>query len=124
MKALPILFAALLVTAPVLASGYTVRSERLAPLTGPESPSEMKSFDLCGTDIGTMAEIDGIVVLAFGDTFGWRGDSCRPFGPNWRSNVIAFTTDKDPSDGVVIDDWLKDADGKAIAAAEGAHRPK
>ena len=124
MKALPILLATLLASPAALADGYSVTSELVAPLTGPEAPSEMKSFDLCGTDIGTMAEISGTIVLAFGDTFGWQGDTCRPFGPNWRSNVIAFTTDKDPSDGVVIDDWLKGDDGKAIAASEGAHMLK
>jgi hypothetical protein len=68
-----------------------------------------------------MAEIGGRIALAFGDTFGWQGETCRPFGPNWRSNVLAFTDDLDPSDGVEIDSWLADANGKAIAIAEGAH---
>ncbi|RYE09622.1 MAG: DUF4185 domain-containing protein [Hyphomicrobiales bacterium] len=103
------------------AAGFDVRSELVGPLTGPEAPSPMQGFDICGTDLGTMAEIDGRIVIAFGDTFGWRGDSCPKFGPNWRSNVIAFTTDMDPSDGVTIDDWLTGDDGRAIAAAEGRH---
>jgi hypothetical protein len=108
-------------TGAARAAGFEVRSEPIGPLTGPDAPSEMQSFDICGTDLGTMAEINGTIAIAFGDTFGWRGESCPKFGPNWRSNVIAFTTDTDPSDGVAIDDWLKGDDGRAIAAAEGRH---
>jgi hypothetical protein len=122
LKLWPLILAAL--ASPTFAAEYSVSTELVQALTGPEAPSEMRRYDICGTDIGTMAEIGDTIVLAFGDTFGWRGDTCRPFGPNWRSNIIAFSTDKDPSDGVAIDDWLTGADGKAIAASEGAHRPK
>jgi len=113
--------ALLAAAAPALAAGYTVSAEKVKALTGPNAPAEMKAPDICGTDLGTMAEIDGRIVLAFGDTFGWQENACIRFGPNWRSNVIAFTSDKDPADGVVIDGWMTGADGKAIAAAEGAH---
>ena len=112
---------ALLVSSPALAQDYSVTSTLVKALTGPNAPAEMKGSDVCGTDLGTMAEVNGTIVLAFGDTFGWRGDSCTKFGPNWRSNVIAMTTDRDPSDGIVIEDWLTGADGKAVAAAEGRH---
>jgi hypothetical protein len=114
----------LLLATPAFAAEFTVRSELVKALTGPNAPAEMKKFDICGTDLGTMAEIDGTVVLAFGDTFGWQGNACIRFGPNWRSNVIAFTTDTDPADGVVIDDWLTGADGRAVAASEGSHMDK
>ena len=120
MKMLTAAFA-LLVSSPVLAQDYTVTSTLVKALTGPNAPGEMKVPDICGTDLGTMAEVNGTIVLAFGDTFGWNGDSCRKFGPNWRSNVIAMTTDMEPADGIVIEDWLKGEDGKAIAAAEGRH---
>lgn len=40
-----------------------------------------------------------------------------------RSNVIGFTTDTDPSDGVIIEDWLTDGEDRAIAAIEGRHVP-
>jgi hypothetical protein len=106
---------------PALGQEFTVKTTMVKPLTGPESPSEMQRFDICGTDLGTMAELDGTIVLAFGDTFGFQGDSCQRFGGNFRSNVIGFTTDMDPSDGVVIEDWLAGADGRAIAAVEGRH---
>jgi Domain of unknown function (DUF4185) len=84
----------------------------------------MKARDACGTDLGTMAEVGDTIVLAFGDTFGWMGDTCPRFGPNMRSNVIGFTTDRDPSDGVVIEDWQSDGDGRAIAAIDGRHDPQ
>ena len=112
---------ALLVTPAALAQEFTVTSTLVGALTGPDAPAEMEKYDICGTDLGTMAEVNGTIVMAFGDTFGWRGDSCPRFGPNWRSNVIAMTTDTDPSDGVVIEDWLTGDDGRAIAAAEGRH---
>jgi hypothetical protein len=79
--------------------------------------------DICGTDIGTMAELDGKVYFAFGDTFGFRGNECPRFGPNWRSNALAASSDLDPSDGVSWDWWLTGPDGNAIAVTEGAHQP-
>ncbi len=115
---------ALLIAPQAMAQDFTVTSTLVKALTGPNAPAEMQRYDICGTDLGTMAEIGGNIVLAFGDTFGWQGDGCPKFGPNWRSNVIAFTTDKDPSDGVVIEDWLTGEDGRAIAAREGQHMLK
>lgn len=112
-----------LIASSAFGQEFSVRTTLVGPLTGPEAPSEMKSLDICGTDIGTMAEVNGTIVIAFGDTFGWHGDICPRFGPNMRSNVIGFTTDTDPSDGVIIEDWLKDDDGHAIAAIEGRHDP-
>jgi hypothetical protein len=112
-----------LIASSAFGQEFTVTATLVEPLTGPESRSEMKSFDICGTDIGTMAEVNGTIVIAFGDTFGWQGDNCQRFGPNMRSNAIGFTTDKYPSDGVVIEDWLKDGHGRAIAAIEGRHEP-
>jgi hypothetical protein len=108
---------------PAFGQEFTVTTTMVKPLTGPEAQSGMQRLDICGTDLGTMAEIGGTIVLAFGDTFGWQGGYCQRFGPNMRSNVLGFTTDKDPSDGVVIDNWLTDKDGRAIAAIEGRHEP-
>lgn len=117
--------AALLLAAAsgAMAAPYTVTVEKIAPLTGPDAPSDMKTPDICGTDIGTMAELDGRIYFAFGDTFGYAGLACPRFGPNWRSNVLAHTTDTDASDGIGIEGWLKGPDGKAVAVTEGAHQP-
>jgi hypothetical protein len=114
----PLLALVALTAWPALAQDHAVTTTLVGPLTGPGAPSDMRTPDVCGTDIGTMAEMDGTIIIAFGDTFGWQGGNCRKFGPNMRSNAIAFTTDTDPSDGVTIDD---SADGRAIAAIEGRH---
>jgi hypothetical protein len=103
----------------------TVEVEKVAALTGPEAPSDMVRPDVCGTDIGTMAEMNGRIYIAFGDTFGFSGGRCSPGpgGPNWRSNVLAITTDEDPQDGIVIDKWITDRHGRATALTQGAHQP-
>lgn len=119
LKSLVLAFA--LAAAPALGAHYTATTVKIAALTGPDAPVDMRAPDICGTDLGTMAEIDGRIVLAFGDTFGWTDGRCVRFGPNWRSNVIGTTSDKDPSDGVGIDWWVTGADGRAVAATEGAH---
>jgi len=101
-----------------------IRVEKVSALTGAESPTEMKSLDICGTDLGTMTEIGNRIFFAFGDTFGYEGDICRGIGgPNWRSNVFASTSDHEPSDKIVLRDWLRGPDGKATAIVEGAHEP-
>ena len=95
----------------------------VGPLTGPDAAESMREVDVCGTDIGTMTELDGRIFFAFGDTFGYRGETCPRFGPNWRSNVLASTSDVDPSDGVDIGWWLTGWQGRAVAVTEGAHQP-
>jgi Domain of unknown function (DUF4185) len=101
-----------------------IRVELIGALTGPDARTQMKSVDICGTDLGTMTEIGNRIFFAFGDTFGYDDDHCRGVGgPNWRSNVFASTTDHDPADGILLQDWLRGADGKAIAIVEGAHQP-
>ncbi|MEX2540777.1 MAG: DUF4185 domain-containing protein [Trueperaceae bacterium] len=101
----------------------SVETEKVAALTGPEAPGEMRRPDICGTDIGTMAELGGRIYFAFGDTFGYRGEECPKFGPNWRSNVLASTGDHDPADGIVLQQWLTGSRGSAVAMTEGAHQP-
>jgi hypothetical protein len=104
------------------AAGYTASVTRIGALTGPQAPGDMRRADVCGTDIGTIAEIGGRLAFAFGDTFGWDGTRCAPFGPNWRSNWLGFSSDTDPADGVVIDDWYRKGGGEAaVAVAEGVH---
>jgi hypothetical protein len=109
---------------PVAPKIKEIRVEKVRALTGPDSPTEMKSLDICGTDLGTMTEVGNRIFFAFGDTFGYQGDICRGVGgPNWRSNVFASTTEHHPSSGVVLEHWLRGPDGKAIAIVEGAHQP-
>lgn len=95
---------------------------RVGALTGPDAPSSTRGVDVCGTDIGTMAELGGKVYFAFGDSFGFRGEACPRFGPNWRSNLLGVTADLDPSDGIEWERWLTGPDGRAVAVTEGAHQ--
>jgi hypothetical protein len=101
-----------------------IRVEMVRALTGSDSPTEMRSLDVCGTDLGTMTEVGNRIFFAFGDTFGYAGDICRGIGgPNWRSNVFASTSDHNPANKVDLTDWLRGPDGKATAIVEGAHQP-
>ncbi|MBJ3786048.1 DUF4185 domain-containing protein [Devosia sediminis] len=118
--ALPLTAALLL---PAAAADYTVAVEKIAALTGPEATADMRGPDICGTDIGTIAELDGRMLFAFGDTFGFNGADCPRFGPNWRSNVLANSTDFDASDGIDLTDWLTGMTGRAVAVSEGDHLP-
>ena len=102
-------------------SGVTVR--KIAALTGPEATSSTQAVDLCSTDLGTMTELGDRIYFAFGDSFGYAGDTCKPFGPNWRSNLLGHSRDHNPSDGLTWDGWYTGDDGKAIAVSEGAHQP-
>src|SRR5688572_9142930 len=84
-------------------------------VTGPESPNQPDvNYDVDGTDLGSMFELDGTVYIAMGDTFG----CCRPpeggsGGANWRNNVVAYSTDRDLSDGMTIDGMLVNRRGRA-----------
>jgi len=106
------------------AADFTATVSKVAPLTGPTAPGEMKTPDICGTDLGIVTETPSRLYFAFGDTFGYAGNACPRFGPDWRSNVFAHTSDRDPGDGIALDGWLTDpATGRAKAVTEGKHQP-
>jgi hypothetical protein len=121
-------FGASIVTHSVLAAPiqpriWSIATSKICALTGPQALIDQKSVDVCGTDLGTMTELNGRIYFAFGDTFGYDGDICRGVGgPNWRSNCFASTADRDPGNGVRLTDWLRDPGGHAIAIVQGAHQ--
>lgn len=85
-------------------------------VTGPDSPNHTdEGFGVLGTDLGSMFDLDGTLWIAFGDTFG----CCRPAqgggGGQWRYNVLAYSTDQDVEDGITLDGWITDANGRARA---------
>lgn len=88
---------------------------RVAALTGADAPNRTDRFDVYGTDLGSMFSFGERVYFVFGDTFG-----CRPpgltgaGGDNWRSSAMAYTTDKNPADGVILDGMVANAQGAAI----------
>jgi hypothetical protein len=116
-----------MMTHPILAEPIqprimSIATSKVGALTGPHALTDQKKVDICGTDLGTMAEQNGRIYFAFGDTFGYDGATCQGVGgPNWRSNSFASTTDLDPRDGVRLSEWLCGPDGRAIAIIEGNH---
>ncbi|MCF3112180.1 DUF4185 domain-containing protein [Niabella sp. CC-SYL272] len=84
-------------------------------------------YNIGGTDLGIAWRMEnGTVGLFFGDTYG------RDFRPgmggpgmagDWRSNVLAFSGDKDLSDGLTIDAVLPDAHGNAKEVITSRHDP-
>lgn len=89
--------------------------------TGPD-------FDVYGTDLGIMWHIGGKRIgLFFGDTYGkgFVAGKNGGNGENWRSNVLAFSSDTDPDDGLKIDSMACDPSGQAREiCAGGKTRPE
>lgn len=89
-------------------------------VTGPDSPSQTDvNYDVTGTDLGSMFDMDGTLYIAFGDTFG----CCPPAdggagGENWRNNVLGYTTDRQLEDGITLDGMIVGEDGKAVAVLQ------
>lgn len=78
--------------------------EIVAPFTGDNSFNKTGEYwDVGGTDLGIPIydEANKKMYFAFGDTY----SNPNQLG-NWRSNVMAVSTDFDASDGVVIDSFL------------------
>lgn len=107
--------------------GFFIRSvERIARVTGipmqgesfPSPNNTSLEWNVGGTDLGIIWEMQpGQYGLFFGDTFGrdFRPNTSNPGpnGSNWRSNVLAFSDDKNPEDGITIQSMATDARGDA-----------
>ncbi|MFB8009751.1 DUF4185 domain-containing protein [Nocardia sp. NPDC056000] len=64
-----------------------------------------------GTDLGLMWENKpGQVAVVFGDTFGkgWEPIGAGTGDQDWRSNTIAYSSNRDLSEGLVLDDFVQD----------------
>ncbi len=84
---------------------------RVAKQTGAGSINRTdKRWQVYGTDLGIMWEsAPGQIATAFGDTVGKGFHPPGGQGPDWRSNVLAFSTDTDLSDGVTYDSMVQDS---------------
>lgn len=97
---------------------------QIAQLTGPGAINDTESVAVAGTDLGSMVTVGERTYFLFGDTFGVRDpDSYGGQGEFWRSNVLAWSSDADPTDGITFDGWLVDDVGLAAPIAEGDHDP-
>lgn len=105
---------------PALSAQTVLRSvsglKRVARLTGENSINKTDSrWNVAGTDLGHMFDLDGTLYMVFGDTFG-HGFVAPPgagAAPDWRSNVMAVITDRDPTDGLTFDRMITDDYGRA-----------
>jgi len=79
-------------------------------LTGPGSINNTQAVAIGGTDLGHMVNHGGRTYFLFGDTF--SGDTPAQ-GGLWRSNVMAYSTDLSPSNGITFDGWVTDGAGLA-----------
>jgi hypothetical protein len=107
---------------PFVLEGVSNPTE-IAQLTGPGAINDTEEALVAGTDLGSMTNLGDRTYFFFGDTFGERDpDSTGGQGGIWRSNVSAWTTDGDPSDGITFDGWAPAGDlGWAEALVEGEH---
>ena len=75
----------------------------VARLTGAESMNQTDSVGIGGTDLGHMVNHAGMTYFLFGDTFSGANPG---EGGCWRWNVMAYSTDDEPSDGLSFDGWI------------------
>ena len=99
---------------------------QIATVTGAGSPSRTdERFGIHATDLGILWDGgDGRVFVLFGDTYGrgWGGDGAGPPDADWRCNVLAFSSNRDLDQGLLLDDVVSRADGGAaqvIASGSG-----
>ncbi|MEV6967229.1 DUF4185 domain-containing protein [Hamadaea sp. NPDC051192] len=77
-------------------------------------PGGTDKYAVHGTDLGSMFSAGDTTYFVFGDTFGERTDGQTGAGGSfWRSNVLGYTTDRDPSDGVRLTGMVTDEIGLA-----------
>lgn len=106
---------------PFVLTGVSGLTE-IAQLTGPDAMNDTAAVSVAGTDLGSMTNVGDRTYFFFGDTFGERDpESIGGQGGFWRSNVAAWTTDNEPSDGIEFEGWVEDDIGLAGALIEGDH---
>ncbi len=95
----------------------------VSQLTGPGSENRTDArWQVNGTDLGIMWESrPGEVSVAFGDTFGSDWEPPGAVGGDWRSNVLAFSSDTDLSDGMTIDAMVQDSACHAAEILDSRH---
>ncbi|WP_129716055.1 DUF4185 domain-containing protein [Pedobacter sp. SYP-B3415] len=106
----------------------TIRVTRISRVTGnsingerfPNPNNTAARFDLGGTDLGIAWRMgDGKVGLWFGDSYGTEFFPVPEGGPgkagNWRSNLLAFSSDSGLEDGLHIDDMFSSPGKKGAA---------
>ncbi|GAB4589957.1 DUF4185 domain-containing protein [Nocardia sp. IFM 10818] len=116
---------------PQPAPAPAIQPPELAPAAPPPVPPAVESVRLVnqvtghgstnrtdmrwsvdGTDLGLFWENQpGEVAVVFGDTFGkgWEFPGAGNGDQDWRSNTIAYSTDRDLSDGLTLDTFVQNS---------------
>ncbi len=88
-----------------------VEVKKIARLTGAQGSDSINptwKVNIGGVDLGWMLNHKDKPYFVFGDSF-----SSELTGEGWRWNTMAYTTDKDPTDGITFDGWITDEQGYA-----------
>ena len=111
---------AVTVTAAAAQTAPVNQASAVAVITGAKSINATEArYEVKGTDLGIMwTDERGRILAAFGDTFGpkWAGVSsgfAQPEMIDWRSNTLARSTDRNPTDGMSFDNFVTDHPGHA-----------
>ncbi|WP_067826140.1 DUF4185 domain-containing protein [Nocardia inohanensis] len=87
--------------------------ELVEQLTGHGSANRTDMrWSVDGTDLGLIYETGpGQVALVFGDTFGkgWEPPGAGTGEQDWRSNTLAYSTDRNLADGLTLDTFVQDS---------------
>ncbi|WP_084478457.1 DUF4185 domain-containing protein [Nocardia jejuensis] len=116
---------------PQPAPPLAVQPPEAAPVAAPVSPPAVESVRLVdqitgrgstnrtdmrwsvdGTDLGLMWENKpGEVAVVFGDSFGkgWQPNNAGTGDLDWRSNALAYSTDRDLNDGLTLNGFVQDS---------------
>jgi len=88
--------------------------QEVALITGPDSINKTDAYAVAGTDLGSMINVGDKTYYVFGDTFGYRAPGFTGGGgEDWRSNVLAVSTDRKPGDGITFERFITDREGHA-----------
>lgn len=102
-----------------LSSANTITGTRnfqiVSRLTGPLGSNSINptwQVGIGGTDLGHMVNHNGKTYFLFGDTF--ANDAVAGAGTtDWRNNVMAYSTDTTPANGITFDGWITRPNGTA-----------
>ncbi|MHA1130845.1 MAG: DUF4185 domain-containing protein [Candidatus Helarchaeota archaeon] len=86
-------------------------NELICQLTGKNGLNDTTKFNVMGTDLGIITKYQGEFRYIFGDTFGNEFTTMEEMDPfkdyAWRSQTMAISNDTDPSNGIMLNDWIK-----------------
>jgi hypothetical protein len=92
----------------------------VARLTGATSINHTNTVNIGGTDLGHTVNHNGKTYFLFGDTFSGETPA---IGGSWRHNVMSWSTDTNPADGIIFDDWLKTGSAAKEVITSGVGSP-